>query len=77
MENIQISISRNDLGQLLDGLEVLIDQWQATANYLTTGVIEDHDTCIRECHKPEEAQAIAQTYRHIADQLMQQKTQNS
>lgn len=70
-----ITLDRNDLGQLLDGLEVLIDQWQATATYLTTGE-SDPDTPIRECSNADEAQSMVQTYRRLADQLYPQLRQS-
>jgi hypothetical protein len=55
---------RDYVGQIVDGLEVLIEQWQATAEYLNTGE-SDADVCIRECSDAREAESIAERYREI------------
>ena len=73
METIRIDLPRNDVGQLLEGVDVLIDQWEATTEYLRTGEVRE-DVCIRESHDPHEAETITQIYRDlkrsIADQLV-------
>ena len=52
------------VGQILDGLDVLIEQWDATRVYHETGVFSD-DACIRECTDAHEAASIARFYREI------------
>lgn len=71
MEEIQITLSRNDIGQLLEGVEVLIEQWEATEVFLSTGVV-DENACIRDAHQAHEAAAIAKTYRDIAEHVRRQ-----
>lgn len=67
---VQLTLPRNYVGQILDGLEVLIEQWEATAAYFRTG--EVGDTTIRECSDAEEAEWIAGFYREISDGIQQQ-----
>lgn len=71
MAQLNFALSRNDAGQLLDGLSVLIEQWDGTAQYLRNGQTPD-DNCIRECHDSREADAIAGHYRSIRDQIVDQ-----
>jgi len=54
MEELQFRLSKNDAGQLLDGLDVLIEQWQATSHYHKTGESKE-DVCIREASDADEA----------------------
>lgn len=67
---VQLSLPRNHVGQILDGLEVLIEQWEATAAYLSSG--EASDTVIRECSDAEEAEWIAGFYGDIAAEFRRQ-----
>lgn len=67
---VALSLSRNHVGQLLDGISVLIDQWDATAAYLRTGEVGSE--IIRECSRPEEAERIAALYRTIAAEIRKQ-----
>lgn len=71
MEKVIIKLSRNDIGQLLDGLEVLAEQWEATAVYLESGEIRE-DVCIRESHHAHEADSIAGTYRSLIGTISEQ-----
>jgi hypothetical protein len=71
MDDVQISLSRNDLGQLLEGLDVLIEQWEATDIYLTSGLVPE-DACIRESHSANESRAISDTYRNLRDRIREQ-----
>jgi len=71
MDEISIKLSRNDFGQLLDGLDVLIEQWDATEDYLVEGRVRE-DVCIRESHDPHEARAIAETYRNLRERIREQ-----
>ncbi len=71
MDQVTLILSRNDVGQLLDGLGVLIEQWDATAEYLATGLLRD-DVCIREAHDMDEARSIAATYRALEGKILGQ-----
>ena len=68
MEDLLFRLSPNDAGQLLDGLDVLIEQWQATSHYLKTGESKEN-ACIREASDAEEADAIAQMYQGIYEKI--------
>ena len=64
---VQLSLPRNFAGQILEGLAVLTEQWDATAAYLGHGEIGDQ--VIRECSNAEEAEGIAEFYRQIANDI--------
>ncbi len=74
MGNIDISLPENDIGQLLDGIGVLIEQWEATEQFLVTGELRE-DVCIRESHSAHEAGAIAATYQAIQCRIREQLPQ--
>ena len=61
---ITLRLPANHVGQILDGLDVLIEQWEATERYHASGEI-DPDACIRECTDAHEAASIARFYREI------------
>jgi len=66
----RIELSRNDMGQLLDGLEVRAEAWERTARFLLHRKFPDDDLYIpEECHKPEEATGIAEHYRQIISEI--------
>lgn len=71
MDKLNVTLSRNDLGQILEGLDVLIEQWEATADYLENGGMSE-DVCIRESHSANEANSIADTYRQIQGTIREQ-----
>ena len=71
MNEVTIRLERNELGQLVEGLDVLIEQWDATAEYLRSGTIRD-GVCIRESHSDHEADRIASIYRSIRDEIQKQ-----
>jgi len=67
---VQLTLPRLHVGQVLDGLEMLIEQWDATAAWFRTGEIGD--VAIRECSDVEEAESIAIYYREIAGEIRRQ-----
>lgn len=69
---VHLRLPRNSVGQILDGLDVLIEQWEATAAYHRYGEVGDE--VIRECSDAEEAEGIAQTYGAIAATIRAQLT---
>ncbi len=71
MDEVTLSLSSNDIGQMLDGLEVLIEQWEATQAYHETGEIRP-GTEIREANDAEEAANMAGIYRELADRIRRQ-----
>ena len=48
-------LPRNAVGQILDGLDVLAEQWEATAASLAGGQLPEGDVLIRECGDAREA----------------------
>ena len=71
-ELVQVALPRDFFGQILDGLESLIEQWQITAEYMDTGYCRDDSIGIRECSDAAEAGKIAAYYIRIRDQLAAQ-----
>lgn len=64
---VELSLPRNYVGQILEGIAVLIEQWQATAAYHRTGELPD--ILIRECSDAEEAEWIAEFYEKIVAEI--------
>jgi hypothetical protein len=69
---ITLKLNRNDVGQILDGLEQRRIIWQATAEYLESGYTTLSDM-IEECSDPLEAQAIAEHYQTIINTIRNQR----
>lgn len=70
-ELISITLSRNDFGQVVDGLRERMNVWGTTAEYLVTGRVGLGEI-IEECSDAEEAKAIAEHYRRIIDDIREQ-----
>lgn len=60
-----ISLDRNDLGQLLDGLRSRAESWHDTAGYLSSGDCHRDSFIIEECSDAEEARAIGDHFERI------------
>lgn len=71
-ETVALRLPRNAVGQILDGLEVLAEQWEATADYLRDGELPEGDVLIRECSDEREAGKIAAYYRRIGGMIESQ-----
>jgi hypothetical protein len=67
-EYVTIRINRDDLGQIADGLQVLLEQWQATRAYFRDEA-SPQDVIIRDCNDLEEAELMCKTYKEIIDVL--------
>lgn len=72
--HFELGVSRLDENEIrttsasfLDGIEVLMEQWDATATYLRTGKMGND--CIRECSDAEEAEWLGNFYRRIAAEI--------
>ena len=70
-ETVKLDLPRDYAGQILDGLDVLIEQWEYTAEYLESGLMRD-DLALRECTNPEEARWLAAYYGEIRSSVRQQ-----
>ena len=68
----RIELGEDDLGQLIDGLEVRAASWERTAEYLRSGYMNG-DFLIEECSDPDEADSIASHYRRILQSIHQQQ----
>lgn len=64
-DQLQITLNRNDLGQLLDGLQIRAAPWGKTADYLESGFSSDDSFICEECGDSQEARRIAQHYAMI------------
>lgn len=69
---VQVALPLDFFGQILDGLESLIEQWLITAEYMETGYCHDDSIGIHECSNSAEAKRIAAYYVRIRDQLAAQ-----
>ena len=63
-ETVSLRLPRNAVGQILDGLDVLAEQWEATAAYHRDGTVPE-DCLVRECSDEGEAEWVAAFYRQI------------
>ena len=72
MKMIKITISEQDLGQIIDGLEVRQKSWLDTAEFLRSGCSADDFFVCEECTDEEEAQHLADTYERILTSLIKQ-----
>ena len=69
-----IELDDEDLGQILDGLEIRAESWRRTAEYLRTGDMPAGEFfVIEECRDEEEAEAIAADYGRIIGKLVAQR----
>lgn len=71
-DQVRVTLPRDFFGQILDGLDCMIEQWQITAAYLETGYCSDDSVGIRECTDAAEANSIAEYYARIRNQLAAQ-----
>lgn len=71
-KQIHLTLGENEIGQLLDGLEVRSEAWRKTATYLRTGASGDDFFLIEECNTAEEADAIAGDYTKIIEKIRAQ-----
>ena len=63
-EYVTVRIKRDYLGQIADGLGVLLEQWEATRAYWRDGTSPE-DGCIRECNDLSEAEWACRYYEEI------------
>lgn len=71
-EEVIIKLSRLDVGQLIDGLQVRLEAWRATQLYLETGEFPSGDFSIEDATDAEEAEQIADHYERIILSITQQ-----
>ncbi|HPD48559.1 MAG TPA: hypothetical protein P5279_01515 [Anaerohalosphaeraceae bacterium] len=69
---ITLRLPANTVGQIIDGLTQRMLVWQATAEYLQRGRTDITDT-IEECSDAQEAQALADWYQQIIQEITRQR----
>lgn len=68
-----ITLTENEMGQILDGLIIRAESWERTAEFLRTGSMpEDEIFVIEDCSEPTEADAVAGQYRLIIGKMKSQ-----
>ncbi len=68
---VKLTLSRMDIGQVLDGLHERMLIWRATEEYFIDGCPQSAD-CIEECSDEHEARAIADYYQYLIDTIKKQ-----
>lgn len=70
----KIELEEQELGQVIDGLEVRAESWRRTAEYLKNGEMpEDGFFIIEECSDEDEAMEIAADYGKIIEKFRVQR----
>jgi hypothetical protein len=69
LSRVSISLSRNDWGQIIEGLEARRASWEVTARYLEGEAV---DEAIEECRDAGEARALVATYDRLIRELCSQ-----
>jgi hypothetical protein len=68
-----ITLTENEIGQVLDGLIIRAESWERTAEFLRAGSMPDDEIfVVEECSDPAEADAIADQYRLIIRKMKSQ-----
>ena len=70
-KEVTFRLSRNDAGQIIDGLSVCLENWQKTLNWYD-GKLEDPDFVILECSGRKEAAQMVEAYADLLESLEQQ-----
>jgi hypothetical protein len=70
--NITLTLSADDVGQLLDGLRLRAEAWTKTVDYIESGFNPDDTFICEECSDPNEARRIAQHYERIIIEIERQ-----
>lgn len=69
---VTIQLTRGDVGQIIDGLEIRQESWQHTATHFPGDSCDAECPPFEECSDSEEAQNIADMYARIIRQLKAQ-----
>ena len=72
LKEVQLTLSADDVGQLLDGLRIRAEAWSKTADYLESGFNADDAFICEECSDSHEARSIAQHYERIIARIEHQ-----
>ena len=67
---ITLELEKEEVGQILDGLEVRRDAWRRTADYLESGEMPDGEFfVVEECSDADEARWLAERYEAIIGKI--------
>lgn len=70
---VHIELDRDEVGQVLDGLEIRAQSWEQTAEYLRAGQMPVGEVfLIEECSDGERATQIAERYRDTIQKIRTQ-----
>ncbi len=68
-----LRLGENDLGQIIEGLQVREDSWRRTGDYFRSGQNTDDSFAIEECNGEHEANDMALFYSRIIRNLERQR----
>jgi len=68
-----LRLNENDLGQIVEGLQVREESWRRTADYFRSGYNPDDSFVIEECNGEYEANQMALFYARILRNLERQR----
>ncbi len=71
-EMVLFRLERNDVGQIIEGLQAREESWRRTAAYLRDGCFVGEPFICEECSKFEEAEAVANHYQRIIANIERQ-----
>lgn len=72
-KNYFLRLDENDLGQIIEGLQMREESWRRTADYFRSGYNPDDSFLIEECSGEHEADKIAKFYSRIIQNLERQR----
>ena len=70
-KEITFELSRNDAGQVIDGLTVCYKDWRKTLDWYE-GKLEDTEFFILECNGRREAEKMVEIYQDLLESLQRQ-----
>ncbi len=70
-DEINLSITSREAGQILDALRERLNIWKYTLKYISTGIVEE-PYCVEECSNKKEAAGIVNYYEHIICKIERQ-----
>ena len=71
-ESVTLKLSRLDVGQVMDGLQVRLEAWRGTQMYFESGFPPSPDFMIEDASDAEEAEQIADHYERILSTIREQ-----
>ncbi len=72
MENATITLNRNDLGQIIDGLTARVESYDHTAEFLDDETENLEGFIIEEVRDADEARNLAANYKRLIEEINRQ-----